>query len=364
MRRRVTAAAAAAAVTAGLLAATPAYAIPTPSPSAAWPTPGQDVRNPAGAKPVPISGAPLTLQPDATRKPLVVVESGQERGGKSFTIPSDVLFDKDSARLSGNASANIDSVVSKLQDANVTGDVKIIGHTDDTGTKAHNMTLSKQRANAVDDAMSAKLRNSGITLKSTGVGEAGTLVPNDSEAHRKRNRRVAIIYQTSSSNPSDASDFSIPLTQSVTKPADAPAGVLASAERSVRLNTDTTYKLRMDILGLHRQGQLLYLVSQITLVAQQGGTQFDDIGRVYSGTEDYSHEDDNRAVLFDPQKKQQLGPLITGKGDVVGNVGTGDTIGVGGIREGYLYFPAPTSPASRLSLYVPMFGTFDDLPIR
>lgn len=360
----VIAAATATVVAAGTLAAAPAYAIPTPSPSAAWPRPGQDVKNPAAAKPLPITGAPVTLQPDATRKPLVVVESDQEKGGKSFTIPADVLFDKDSATLSDNASANLDSVVGKLQDASVTGAVKIVGHTDDTGTTRHNLALSRQRAKAVNDALADKLRNSGITLKYSGVGEAGPLVKNDSEAHRKRNRRVAIIYNATSANPADQYDVSVPLTQSVTRPADAPAGVVASAERSVKLNTDTTYKLRMDILGLHRQGQLLCLVSQITLVGQSGSTSFDDIGRVYSGTEDATHEDDNRAVLFDPARKQQLGPLITGKGSVVGDVGIGDTLGVGGIRQGYVYFPAPTTPAARLSLYVPLFGTFDNVPIK
>ncbi|HEY3682114.1 MAG TPA: OmpA family protein [Streptosporangiaceae bacterium] len=364
MRRRTTAAALAAAVTAGLLTAAPAGAVPTPSPNAAWPSPGQDVKDRSAPKPRPITGSPITLQPDAGRSPLVVVENDQEKGGNSFTIPSDVLFDKDSAELSGNASANLDNVVKRLQDAGVSGAVKIVGHTDDTGTKRHNLTLSKQRAKAVNDALTDKLRNSGIRLKWSGVGEAGPLAKNDSEANRKRNRRVAIIYKASSGgSTSDQYDFSVPLTQSVTKPPASEPGAIASAVRTVKLNQDTTYTVRLDVMGLHRQDKLLRLDLRTVLVGQNGTTSFDDIGRVFSGTEDATHEDDQRSLLFDPDKKQQLAPLITGKGDVVANLGDGDELGAGGIRQGYIYFPAPTTGAAKLSYYVPMFGTFDGLPI-
>jgi outer membrane protein OmpA-like peptidoglycan-associated protein len=348
-----------------MLTAAPAGAVPTPSPNAPWPSPGQDVRDRSAPKPKPINGAPITLQPDAGRSPLVVVENDQEKGGNSFTIPADVLFDNDSAALSANASANLDNVVKKLQDAGVSGDVKIVGHTDDTGTKGHNLALSKQRAKAVNDALADKLRNSGITLKWSGAGEAGPLAKNDSEANRKRNRRVAIIYKASSTSDStDQYDFSVPLTQSVTKPSSGEPGAVASAVRTVKLNQGTSYTVRLDIMGLHRQDKLLRLDLRTVLVGQHGTASFTDIGEVFSGTEDATHDDDQRSLLFDPDKKQQLAALITGKGGVVSNLGYGDELGAGGIRQGYVYFPAPTTGAAKLSYYVPMFGTFDGIPIR
>lgn len=362
LRPATTAAAAALALT---LTAQPALAVPSPSPNGPWPAPGANVKDPTKQKPVAITGTATSLQPDSSRKPLVIVENNQEKGGKSLTIPADVLFDKDSATLSANASANLDNVVSKLQGANVTGPVQIIGHTDDTGTKAHNLQLSKQRAKAVNDAMRPKLASSGITLKWSGVGEKDPLAKNTSEANRKRNRRVAFVYHTSDTTPDPADDYdiSVPVTQSVTKPADALPNAIGSAERHIRIDS-TTYQIRVDVLSLTRQNGLICARLATTLVAQAGTDVFDDIGAIYSGTTDVTNEDAINAYLFDPTNKQMLGPLITGKGEPVYNLGQSDQLKPPDSSEyGEIYFPAPTTKATTLSMYVPALGTMDNLKI-
>lgn len=347
------------------LTAQPALAVPSPKPNAPWPSPGANVKNPEKVKPVSIGGSPASLQPDSTRKPLVIVENDQEKGGKSLTIPADVLFDKDKATLSDNASANLDNVVSKLQDANVTGPVQIIGHTDDTGTKAHNLTLSKQRAKAVNDAMRPKLAGTGITLKWSGVGEKDPLAKNTSEANRKRNRRVAFVYSTNDTVPdtTDDYDISVPVTQSVRKPATTLPNAIGSGERHLRLDS-TTYQVRVDVLSLARQNGLICAKVATTLVAQSGTDSFDDIGAIYSGTTDITNENAVNAYLFDPANKQMLGPLITGTGSQVYSLGQGETLKPPDSSVyGFIYFPAPTTKATTLSLYVPGLGTIENLKI-
>lgn len=366
MRARLLSAVAAAGAATLVLAAAPALADSTPAPNAPWPSPGAGVTNWNKQKPHPWTGSATSLQPDSSRKPLVIVESNQEKGGQSFTIPADVLFDKDSATLSSNASANLDNVVSKLQGADVTGPVKIIGHTDDTGTAQHNQTLSQQRAKAVDDAMRPKLAGTGITLQYQGVGEKDPLVKNTSEANRKRNRRVAFVYKTSdTTTPADDNDVSVPVTQSVTKPADAPPNAIGSAERHLKLDSDsTTYQIRVDVLSLKHEDDLICAKVATTLVAQSGTDSFDDIGAIYSGTTDITDENKVNAYLFDPVKRQQLGALITGTGQQVYSLSQGDTLKPpDSSAYGYIYFPAPTTGATKLSMYIPAMGTIDNLPI-
>lgn len=356
LRSAATAATLALALTTGMTTAAHAA---TPTPMSSWPAPGAKA-NPA--HPVSIVGDAVSLQPDASRKPLVVVEDDQEKGGKSFTIPADVLFDTDSATLTDNATANIADVVKKLQEANVTGDVRVIGHTDTTGTKKHNLKLSKQRARSVADAMSGKLRNTGIIPKPTGVGQKDPLVKNDTEAHRKRNRRVAIIYQASDtgSQGDDEYDISVPFGQAAFQPRDA--STAGSAQRTLHID-DTTYTIRADVVRLKRQDGLLRLDFTTTLVSQDGDDTLDGVGPVFSGTTDISDKDDFNAFLYDPAKRQQLNELITGKGGVVQDIGTKDELGVGGVRFGYVYFPAPAKPAKKLSLYIPSLGTINNIKI-
>ena len=365
MRARLRPAAVAAAVVALTLAAPPALADSTPKPNAPWPEPGAKVEDWSKEKPSSIGGAATSLQPDSTRKPLVVVENGQEKGGKSFTIPADVLFDKDSAKLNDNASANLDDVVSKLREVNVSGPVEIIGHTDDTGTAAHNKDLSKKRAKAVNDAMRPKLAGSGITLTWSGVGEKDPLVKNSSEASRKRNRRVAFVYKSGGTTPgpSDEYDISVPVTQSVTKPADALPNAIGSAERRLKPDS-TTFQVRVDVLSLTRQNDLICAKVATTLVAQSGTDTFDDIGAVWSGSTAVTEENALHAYLFDPDKRQSLGPLITGTGSQVSSLGQSDSLKPPDAPSyGYIYFPAPTTGATKLSLYVPGMGTIDGLKI-
>ena len=66
----------------------------------------------------------------------------------------------------------------------------IVGHTDDVGSDAFNLDLSKRRANSVKNYLVSK----GVVdamVTTDGKGETMPLVPNDSAENRATNRRVA-----------------------------------------------------------------------------------------------------------------------------------------------------------------------------
>jgi outer membrane protein OmpA-like peptidoglycan-associated protein len=74
-------------------------------------------------------------------------------------------------------------------------DVFIVGHTDGTGGFDHNLSLSKNRAEAVVKAL---VKNYGIEasrLASHGVGPLSPQKTNQSEAGRTENRRVEMVQR-------------------------------------------------------------------------------------------------------------------------------------------------------------------------
>lgn len=70
--------------------------------------------------------------------------------------------------------------------------VSIEGHTDDTGTPAHNRSLSRQRAEAVVAALVGRGVAAG-RLSATGWGQEKPVADNRTEEGRARNRRVEIV---------------------------------------------------------------------------------------------------------------------------------------------------------------------------
>jgi outer membrane protein OmpA-like peptidoglycan-associated protein len=155
---------------------------------------------------VPVSGATTTAAADVRtlrprRVPLSVrIERRAARitrGARtSVDLDTDVLFAVDSARLTGRAARTLDAAVSVLrgQPARRLG---VYGHTDSTGTSAHNRTLSRQRAQAVRAALASRL-GAGWTFTVQGFGETRPLVPEITSsgapdpAARRLNRRVEI----------------------------------------------------------------------------------------------------------------------------------------------------------------------------
>lgn len=71
--------------------------------------------------------------------------------------------------------------------------VLIEGHTDDVGADDKNMTLSKERAEAVRDYLMQKHALSAGRFTVSGMGKTKPVAPNSNEANRAKNRRVEFV---------------------------------------------------------------------------------------------------------------------------------------------------------------------------
>jgi outer membrane protein OmpA-like peptidoglycan-associated protein len=110
--------------------------------------------------------------------------------GIKITFDSGILFDIDKSDLrpvSKTNLADLAKILNKYPDTNIL----IEGHTDNTGSDDHNMTLSKDRAQSVAFYM-ATLDVKSARFSTAGYGETQPIVTNDSLEGRQKNRRVDI----------------------------------------------------------------------------------------------------------------------------------------------------------------------------
>jgi outer membrane protein OmpA-like peptidoglycan-associated protein/tetratricopeptide (TPR) repeat protein len=99
-------------------------------------------------------------------------------------------FDKWSFK---NESYNELNKLERMMQQNPNIRVEISGHTDNIGTQAYNMFLSRKRAEAVKDFLTGKGID-GRRIKATGYGESRPLASNDDEREgRELNRRVEFL---------------------------------------------------------------------------------------------------------------------------------------------------------------------------
>ena len=196
-RTRVVMAAFAVALAFGATQATPAAAEDSPYPSASAEPPVEvdttdsDLKLPEGA----------TLAPPKVLDIKSVIEDlgGEERREDTnadikFALQAEVLFGKDSAKLSGEAKGRIDAIAEEIkrQDARK---VRVFGFTDNLGSSEHGDVLSKKRAEAVHNVLDEALGGSGIMFEIRGYGEDYPIASNEDEEGRRKNRRVEVSFQ-------------------------------------------------------------------------------------------------------------------------------------------------------------------------
>jgi outer membrane protein OmpA-like peptidoglycan-associated protein len=126
------------------------------------------------------------------REELGELETRQTERGLVVTL-GDVLFEVGRADLKPNAVATLNQLAKAMRD-NPNTHVIVEGHTDSTGTRSFNYTLSERRANAVRSF----LLKSGVAarrIESRGMGPDAPVASNATASGRAQNRRVEVIVQ-------------------------------------------------------------------------------------------------------------------------------------------------------------------------
>jgi outer membrane protein OmpA-like peptidoglycan-associated protein len=106
-------------------------------------------------------------------------------------IPSDVSFDTGRSEIKPNMRPILDQFAQGLS-AQPNTEVRIVGHTDSTGSPAVNDPLSVQRAQATKNYLASRGVDPNRIVIS-GRGEREPLADNATEAGRARNRRVEMF---------------------------------------------------------------------------------------------------------------------------------------------------------------------------
>jgi outer membrane protein OmpA-like peptidoglycan-associated protein len=149
-----------------------------------------------------VIGHKMDKQAEAIKN--TVPDAKVERVGEGIVVEfsSNILFGFDKSLLSYDAKANLDKLVTVLNEYKDT-DIELQGHTDNKGSETYNQNLSKKRAETVSGYLAAKGINSG-RLNIKGFGESAPKYDNDTETGRTQNRRVEFLITANEKMKSEA----------------------------------------------------------------------------------------------------------------------------------------------------------------
>lgn len=115
-----------------------------------------------------------------------------ERQGDNIQLimPGNITFATDSSDIASNFYSPLNNLANSFRQYEQNS-IEIIGHTDSTGSHAHNMSLSQRRAQSVANYLSAQGVKS-ARVSTRGAGPDQPIASNANEAGRSQNRRVEI----------------------------------------------------------------------------------------------------------------------------------------------------------------------------
>ncbi len=105
-----------------------------------------------------------------------------------------ILFDNDSDRLKPDSAPVVQAIARGLE-TNPNLKLLIEGHTDSVGNAAHNLDLSKRRAEAVKGILVSQFKVDAERLTTAGLGSTKPIDSNDTPQGRAQNRRVELVKQ-------------------------------------------------------------------------------------------------------------------------------------------------------------------------
>jgi len=120
------------------------------------------------------------------------IREGIDKDGKVALYG--ILFDTGKSDIKSESTLTLEQIIEYLN-ANPLVKIIVVGHTDNTGTYAGNMTLSKARAESIKNFLVSTGKIEASRLISEGVGQLCPVSTNATEEGRKMNRRVEIVKQ-------------------------------------------------------------------------------------------------------------------------------------------------------------------------
>ncbi len=123
---------------------------------------------------------------------VVNIEEAIDRDGKAALYG--ILFDVGKSDIKPESAEALKQITDYLN-ANPAVKIIVVGHTDNTGTYAGNITLSKARAESVKNYLISTGKIVASRLMSEGAGQYCPVTTNATEEGRKLNRRVEIVKQ-------------------------------------------------------------------------------------------------------------------------------------------------------------------------
>ena len=111
-------------------------------------------------------------------------------------MPTDLLFDYDSASLRPGATASLQKL-GRLIQRNPQAIFKVEGHTDSFGGDEYNLDLSQRRAETVKAWLVENMTIEPDRIQTQGYGKTRLIVPGDRSVEEQQlNRRVEIVIRT------------------------------------------------------------------------------------------------------------------------------------------------------------------------
>ena len=151
----------------------------------------------------------------------------------TITLASDVTFASDSADLTPQADAQLQTVAGKLGQYPDGGTLTIVGHTDDIQDDAYNQTLSEKRANAVKTRLDQLTKLDKWKTSVSGKGESEPKIKDTTDEARAANRRVEItLTPTGGTTAQKAAPSTGTLPEAKGPVAKGPDGVTVTVDGS------------------------------------------------------------------------------------------------------------------------------------
>jgi len=121
------------------------------------------------------------------------VDADIDKRGLVFRM-NDLLFDFDSSELKSDTVEKLNKIAEIIKKKYPDREIIVEGHTDSTGNKDYNLSLSEKRAKRVSEYLGSKSNHDKFSYK--GYGKDNPIADNSTPEGRQKNRRVEIIIKT------------------------------------------------------------------------------------------------------------------------------------------------------------------------